>query len=326
MGTVRRRHAVGRLNSVDLDLLVLGDANPDLVLRGGDVVPAFGQAERLVDEALLTVGGSGAIMACGAARLGLRVAFAGVVGDDLFGSYMREELAARGVDIGGMVTDPHRPTGLTVVLSTSEDRAILTSPGTIGDLRASMIDPVYLHAARHVHVSSYFLQTGLRPDLPDLLESARASDATTSLDPNWDPSGEWDGGLIDLLPAIDVLLPNEMEATSLGHSSDLDAAIATLRSRGPLVAVKAGARGALAAGPGELVQVDAVPVETVDTTGAGDSFDAGFVAAMIAGESLDRCLALANACGALSTRATGGVDAQPTMREALDTVAQGGTA
>lgn len=207
----------------------------------------------------LTIGGSDAIVACGAARLGLRVAFAGVVGNDLFGSYMREELAARGVDIGGMVTDPHRPTGLTVVMSTPEDRAILTSPGTIGDLRASMIDPAHLRAARHVHVSSYFLQTGLQPDLPGLLEDARASGASTSLDPNWDPSGEWDGGLFDLLPAIDVLLPNEMEATSLGHSSDLDAAIA-------------------------------------------------------------------NACGALSTRATGGVDAQPTMREALDTVAQGTSA
>ena len=322
---MRRRHALSRLNGVDLDLLVLGDANPDLVLSGGDVVPAFGQAERLVDEALLTVGGSGAIMACGAARLGLRVAFAGVVGDDLFGSYMRGQLAARGIDVGGMVTDPHRPTGLTVVLSTPEDRAILTSPGTIGDLRASMIDPVHLRAARHVHVSSYFLQTALQPDLAGLLEVARASDATTSLDPNWDPAGEWDSGLMDLLPAIDLLLPNEMEATSLGHSSDLDAAIASLRSRGPLVAVKAGARGAVASGPGERVQVAAVPVESVDATGAGDSFDAGFVTAMLAGEPLDRCLALANACGALSTRSAGGVDAQPTMREALDTVAQGST-
>lgn len=311
---------------MDLDLLVLGDANPDLVLRGGDVVPVFGQAERLVDEARLMIGGSGAIMACGAARLGLRAAFAGVVGDDLFGSYMREQLAARGVDVAGLVIDADRPTGLTMVLSTGEDRAMLTSPGTIGGMRASLIDPDLLRAARHVHVSSYFLQTGLAPDLPELLAGVRARGVSTSLDPNWDPSGEWDGGLNALLPAIDVLLPNEAEATLLAHTSDLDSAIAALRNRGPLVVVKAGDRGAVAAGPGEHVRVAAVPVDAVDTTGAGDSFDAGFVTAMLGGEPLERCLALANACGALSTRAVGGVDAQPTMQEALDAVERGSAA
>ena len=308
---------------MDHDLLVLGDANPDLVLSGGDVTPAFGQAERLVDEARLTVGGSAAIMACGAARLGLRVAFVGVVGDDLFGSFMREELAARGVDVGGLVVDEHRPTGLTVVLSTPDDRAILTSPGTIGDLRVSLVDDALLRSARHVHVSSYFLQTGLAPDLPGLFGAAHEAGATTSVDPNWDPSGIWDSGLHTLLPLVDMLLPNEMEAARLGRTSDLDGAIASLRSRGPLIVVKRGDRGAIAVGPGERVQVGAVPADVMDTTGAGDSFDAGFVAAMLAGEPLERCLAIANACGALSTRALGGVDAQPTMQEALDAVERG---
>jgi sugar/nucleoside kinase (ribokinase family) len=254
------------------------------------------------------------------------VAFAGVVGNDLFGSYMHEQLAARDVDVAGLVIDADRPTGLTVILSTGDDRAMLTSPGTIGGLRASLIEPDLLRAARHVHVSSYFLQTGLALDLPELFAGVRAAGASTSLDPNWDPSGEWDGGLSALLPAIDVLLPNEAEATLLADTSDLDAAITALRSRGPLVAVKTGDRGALASGPGEHLRVAAVPVDSIDTTGAGDSFDAGFVAAMLGREPLQRCLALANACGALSTRAVGGVDAQPTMQEALDAVERGSAA
>ena len=172
----------------DLDLLVLGDARPDLLLRGGDVTPGFGQTERLVDEGSLTVGGSGAIMACAAVKLGLRTAFAGVVGDDTFGRYMREELAARGVDVRGIRVDPHRPTGVTVVLSRGEDRAMLTAPGTIGDLRASHVERELLAAVRHVHVSSYFLQDALRPDLSSLLDEVRRNGASTSIDPNWDPA------------------------------------------------------------------------------------------------------------------------------------------
>lgn len=309
-----------------LDLLVIGDANPDLVLRGSDVTPAFGQAERLVDHARLTVGGSGAIMACGAARLGLRVGLAGLVGDDPFGAFMRAELDRRGVDTTGLRVDPDRPTGVSVVLSQPGDRAILTSPGTIGELRAASVDLDLVRSARHVHVSSYFLQIGLAPGLPALFAEAREAGATTSVDPNSDPAGMWNGGLDALLPVVDVLLPNEIEATRLGHTSDLEEAMSSLRGRGPLVVVKAGPRGAIAVGPGERLQVAAAIVTPVDTTGAGDAFDAGFVTAMLAGESLERCLAIANACGALSTRASGGVDAQPTMPEALEVVARGSAA
>jgi sugar/nucleoside kinase (ribokinase family) len=309
---------------VTIDLLVLGDVNPDLVLRGGDVTPAFGQAEHLVDEARLTVGGSGAILACGAARLGLRVAIVAVVGDDLFGAFMRERLAERGVDVRGLVVDREQPTGLSVVLSGDADRAILTCLGTIAALRAPMIDGRLLESARHVHVSSFFLQRSLMPDIPELFADAHASGATTSIDPNWDPSGDWDIGLDDL--SVDVLMPNEMEATRLAHTSDLEVAIAVLRRHVPTVVVKAGERGATAVAPDERAAAPPMHIAAVDTTGAGDSFDAGFLAARLGGEPLERCLAIANACGALSTRAAGGVDAQPTMQEALEAIERGGSA
>jgi sugar/nucleoside kinase (ribokinase family) len=307
----------------DFDLLVLGDANPDLVLRGGEVEPAFGQAERIVEQAQLSVGGSGAIVACGAARLGLRVAFAGVVGDDLFGSFMRSELADHGVDTRGMVVDPARPTGVTVVLSTVDDRAMLTAPGTIGDLRRELIEPDLLTSARHVHVSAYFLQGGLAPDLPGLLSEVHEAGASTSLDPNWDPTGEWDGGLMDLLSSVDIFLPNAMEAMRLARISDLDEALARLRMRAPLTVVKSGADGASAATTGEVIHIPGIPVRVVDTTGAGDSFDAGFIAGYLAGEPLERSLALGNACGAMSSRVTGGTEGQPTMAEALEAIERG---
>ena len=311
--------------SEPVDLLVLGDANPDLVLTG-DVDPAFGQAERLVDEAHLTVGGSGAIVATGAARLGLRVGFCGVVGDDPFGRFLRDELDRQGVDIGGLLLDAARPTGVTVVLARPTDRAILTHAGTIADLRTDLIDPARLERARHVHVSSYFLQQSLAPELPALFERVRAGGATTSVDPNWDPSGRWDGGLRDLLGHIDVFLPNATEATRIAGIDELDDAVLALAERAGVVVAKAGAGGALAAHAERLVRAAAPAIEALDTTGAGDAFDAGYLTSMLAGDPLERSLAIANACGALSTRALGGVDGQPTMEEVLGYLGEGDAA
>jgi sugar/nucleoside kinase (ribokinase family) len=299
-----------------VDLLILGDANPDLVLTG-DVEPAFGQRERLLDGAHLTVGGSGAIVACGAARLGLRVAFCGVVGDDLFGRFMRDELDRRGVDVKGLVVAPDRSTGLTVVLARPDDRAILTHEGTIGDLRAGSIDPEFLAAASHVHVASYFLQRRLAPDLPALFERVRANGATTSVDPNWDPSERWDGGVRGLLSHTDVFLPNATEAVHIAGTASVDEAVIALAASAGLVVAKAGPDGAVASRGDELVRAPAPAVDAVDTTGAGDGFDAGFLVSWLAGDPLERALAIANACGGLSTRALGGVDAQPTIDEAL---------
>ena len=302
------------------DLLVLGDVNPDLVLRGGDVVPAFGQAEHLVDEAMLTVGGSGAIMACAAARLGMRVVLCGVVGDDLFGRFLCEELEGRGVDTRGIVTAPERPTGVTVVLSGVDDRAILTMPGTISELRGDLIDRSLVGDARHVHVSSYFLQRGLQADLPGIFDRVHEAGGTASIDPNWDPTERWDGGLVDVLRTTDVFFPNAVEATRVAHISDVGEAIARLAAQAGLVVVKRGDLGASAGSRSERATVAGRSVPVVDTTGAGDSFDAGFVAAWLAGEPLERSLAIANVCGALSTRSTGGVDGQVTWDEALATL------
>ena len=168
----------------DLDLLVLGDVNPDLVLSDATMAVAFGQAETLVDDAELTIGGSGAIMACAAARLGMRTALAGVVGDDQFGAFMVREVSARGVDVSGVVVSGEVRTGLTVVLTRPGDRAILTYPWAIAAMTAARVDAGLLARARHVHVASYFLQTGLAQGLAEVLRTARAGGAPTSVDPN----------------------------------------------------------------------------------------------------------------------------------------------
>jgi sugar/nucleoside kinase (ribokinase family) len=304
------------------DLVVLGDCNPDLVLTGDEIVPSFGQVERFVDAADLMIGGSGSIVACGAARLGLRTALVGMVGDDLFGNFMCDALTQRGVDTRSIVVEPSLRTGVTVILSRPGDRAILTFPGTIAAFAAADVDGKLLTTARHVHVASYFLQTSLAPSLPTLFERAHQAGATTSVDPNWDPQERWDSGIRELLGLVDVFLPNGEEAIRIGGVQDAPDAARALAAHGPLTAVKLGAAGALAVeNGGHSVQIPALAgVEPVDAVGAGDSFDAGFLTGLLSGWTIERALSLGCACGALSTRAVGGTSAQPTLAEALEAV------
>ncbi len=302
----------------DLDLLVLGDCNPDLVLVDAQLVPEFGQAERLIERAELTIGGSGAIMACGAARLGLKTALAAVIGDDLFGHFMAESLREREVETPGVVVEPTLQTGVTVILARPDDRAILTFPGAIEALRSELVDPELLARARHVHVSAFFLQRSLAPGLGELLASVQARGGSTSLDPNWDPSGEWDGGLRDVLGEVDVLLPNAVEVCAIAGCEEPVEAAKRLADAGPLVVVKMGGDGALAVRAGEEPVVARAPnvPAGVDAVGAGDSFDAGFLAGRLSGSTVGEALALACACGTLSMRAAGGTGGQATRAEA----------
>jgi len=304
------------------DLVVLGDCNPDLVLTGDEIDPSFGQVERYVDAADLMIGGSGGILACGAARLGLRTALVGMVGDDLLGEFMCDALAQRGVDTSGIVVDPSLRTGITVILSRPGDRAILTFPGTISAFDGADLDAKLLVRSRHVHVASYFLQTSLAPRLPALFGEAHKAGATTSVDPNWDPRERWDGGIRELLGSVDVFLPNGEEAVRISGVEGTREAARALAACGPLTAVKLGPGGALAAGNADrLVEIPGLAgVEPVDAIGAGDSFDAGFLAGFLSGWPIERALSLGCACGALSTRAIGGTSAQPTLAQALEAV------
>ncbi|PRX65871.1 sugar/nucleoside kinase (ribokinase family) [Nonomuraea fuscirosea] len=297
------------------DLLVVGDANPDVIVSGSPRHPEFGQREQLVPAAGLVLGGSGAITAYGAARLGLRTAFVGRVGDDPAGAFVLDALRAGGVDVSACVVDPAVPTAMTVALVDGDDRAILTAPGCLDRLGAADVPPGLLERAAHVHVSSYFLQPLLAAGLGGLFGLARAAGASTSLDTNDDPAGRW-AGLEDVLPVTDVLLPNEAEALSIAGATTLEQAVKELAARGTLPVVKRGGRGALALADGELVEAPAPPVTVVDAVGAGDSFNAGLLAALLRGRPLRQAMTVAVACGTLSTRAAGGTAAQPTWEEA----------
>jgi len=305
------------------DLLVVGEINPDVVVAASDPRPVFGQAERIVDSITLTIGSSSVILACGAARLGLRTAVAGKVGLDTFGEYMLHEMRRHGLDVSHCVVDPTLPTGASVILSAPTDRAILSSLGVTGTLRVDELPVTLLEHARHLHVGSYYLQEALQPDLPALFRNARSQGLTCSLDCNWDPTERWNG-LDEVLSQVDIFLPNAEEAMRIARRTDAVAAAHELARRGSIgrtgppltVVTKCGPDGAFVIRGQEEVHATALRVPVVDTTGAGDAFGAGFLYGYLAGWTLADALELATACGSLSTTQPGGTAGQPTLQEA----------
>jgi sugar/nucleoside kinase (ribokinase family) len=183
-------------------------------------------------------------------------------------------------------------------------------------LQASDISDALLQQARHLHVASYFLQTNLQANLPNLFRRAHSFGLSTSLDTNYDPSEVWTG-FDELLSVTNVFLPNEKEALSLSGESNVDLVADKLKFKIGTMAIKLGAEGALGVHNGEKVRVASVPVEVVDTVGAGDSFDAGFLYGYLNDWSLEKSLQLACVCGALSTQHAGGTDGQPTFEDAM---------
>jgi sugar/nucleoside kinase (ribokinase family) len=291
------------------DVTLAGELNLDLILYG---LPAELPPERelLAERMMLTLGSSTAIVAHNLAALGCKVGFISRLGNDALGQIALERLSASGVDVSKVTrSQGKKQTGLTVILQRAKERNILTYPGTIFDLTLEDLDFDYLTDSGHFHLSSYYLQRGLRPHVGELFRRLKAEGLTISLDTNDDPDDQWEGGLEHALRYVDVFLPNAREAKLITKSDDLDKAVARLAELVPLVVIKRGEQGAMAQRGPERFQSSPVKVDLVDPVGAGDSFDAGFLSQYVRGADLPACLAAGNLAGAFSTTLPGGTEA-----------------
>lgn len=313
------------------EVATISDMCVDLIVRG-NVRPQFSQKEQLVDGYCLELGGSANIFACQMAKLGLRTAVIGYVGLDMFGDFALRRLKEAGVDVTLVKRSSSVRTGLGVTLAEANDRAILTFLGTIDLGGPSDLPQSPRDVCRHWHLASPFLLRNLRFAWRDFLLRAKEDGVTVSLDPNWDPDEQWEW-ISELLPMVDVFLPNDAEAMALTGLMNPEEAAHQLARNGPLVVVKRGARGALAVRgdkiweipPSELMPVTESPVDTV---GAGDNFDAGFVKAWLSGMDIEECLRLGHLCAVSSLSAAGGIEGQwidpsQTAKKARDAQRQG---
>lgn len=291
------------------DVTIAGELNLDLILYGlPEQLPP--ERELLADRMMLTLGASSAIVAHNLAALGSRVGFQSHIGDDQLGQIALDHLKQSGVDVSRVLCSAGEiKTGLTVILQHEAWRNILTYSGTITELRWEDLDLDYLVNSRHFHLSSYYLQRGLRPRVGELFQRFKSAGLTISLDTNDDPEDQWQAGLLEVLRYVDIFLPNEREACKVVGTEDLEIAIKKLSERVPLVVVKQGRQGALAQRGKERFTGPALKVTAVDPVGAGDSFDAGFLHQYLQGADIPTCLAGANLAGAFSTTRPGGTEA-----------------
>ena len=290
------------------EVTVAGEINLDLILYGlAKRMPV--ERELLASDFRLTLGSSSAILAHNLAVLGAKVGFITLLGDDPLGGIALQRLLDAGVDLSRVRRiSGGTSTGVTVLLDHGGERHILTYPGTMFEMAAADLDMEYLASGRHFHLSSLFLQRALQPDLPAIFRQLKRDGLTISLDTNNDPENRWDSGVDELLSLVDIFLPNADEACRISGYSKVENALEALAQRVPVVAVKCGDQGALVAGGNQRWRVPAEQVTPVDTIGAGDSFNAGFLAAFLRGEAPDACAAFGNRAAALSTLRPGGTE------------------
>ena len=306
------------------DVALVADMCVDLILSG-DVRPKFAQFEQLIDDYYLDIGGSSNVFACQAAKLDLRTAVIGRVGDDEFGRLVRTRLGEQGVDVSGVRVRAGLKTGIGVTLAEPSDRAILTYLGSIDAVSKADLptDPAKL--CRHWHIASYYLLSRLRGGWKDFLRLAKSQGVSTSLDPNWDPAEKW-RDVLDLLPHLDIFFANDSEIRAITGSRDLLGAARELSASGTLIVVKQGAEGAFAVNGTEVASLspaEFAPVRDVrDTVGAGDNFDAGLLYGWLRGRPLKECLWLGHQCAAASLKSHGGIAAQITRDKLTRTFAE----
>ncbi len=297
------------MNNRKFDVLVVGELNVDLILNSIDSFPEMGK-EKIAKNMTLTLGSSSAIFASNLSALGANVAFLGKIGNDSFGTLVKESLEMKKVNTDFIVRSTELNTGATIVLNYSEDRAMITYPGAMEALTITDIEEKVVRSAKHLHFSSYFLQPGMQPGILALFQTAKENGLTTSLDIQWDPEEKWNFNYKEVLPFVDIFLPNEQEALLLTSESILENAVNELISYGKFVVVKLGSKGSIAATKGKSVfKQSFYNNNVVDAIGAGDSFNAGFIFKYINGFKIDECQIFANLTGAVNTTAAGGTSA-----------------
>ncbi len=281
-------------------------------------LPAAGELV-LADALPLCLGGCAANAAIDLRRLGVDVGVVGCVGQDAFGDFVVDTLKAHGVDTAAVRRSAEHGTSGTLIINVErEDRRFIHTPGANGALRAADIPLELVRSARVLYLGGYLMMPSMRHEqVAELLAAARAAGVATVLDVVLPRSSEDLTGFDEVLAQTDVFLPNRDEAKAMtGLDDPLEQADKFRAAGARTVVITCGDEGAVLVGENERLWSGIYPTDFVGGTGAGDAFDAGYIAGMLAGASPRECLQWGSALGASCVRAIGATDGVFTRDEA----------
>ncbi len=310
---------IAQENFMSKTVACLGIVVADLVARPVRDLPGPGKLS-LVEQMTLHTGGCAVNTGIALVKLGAQVSILGCTGDDVLGQFVADELRKYAVDIRGLRCRKDCSTSATMVLVHPDgERSFLHHLGANALFGPEDIDFSIIEECRCLHIAGALVMPAMDGEsTAEILERARRQGITTSLDTAWDASGRWLQTLQLCLPHLDYFMPSLEEARELSGLTEPEAILDFFLERGPAtVILKMGASGSIARNSTETQVVPAIPSSSVDTTGAGDCFAAGFLRGLLEGWSLQQCLRLGNAAGSLCIRSIGATTGIGTFNDAV---------
>lgn len=298
-------------NMKEIDVLIAGTPNVDLIVPPYDVLPGPGEEIR-VDNMYVQCGGGVAITAIGLSKLGMMTMIYGAIHNDLFGEFILREMQKYGVRIETRLSEKN--TGISIALDVDKDRRFITYDGCVNEVSPKDIPKDLLEKTRHTHLTNYKGRADLEEYL-QFIEAAHRAGVTVSMDVGWDDTGHWDQCLFEITKELDVFFINDKELMEYTRTSTVEAGIEKLTGCCSHAAIKMGAQGSRLLRGGEVTFSKAYRVTPLDTTGAGDSFNAGYLYGFLNGLSPEECLRAANFCGASSVQGYGGYEKVPDLKQ-----------
>ncbi len=289
----------------ECDVLSFGDYFCDIIITGLSEIPRLGAD--IFGEAMEITPGGAYNMATALHRLGVKVRWAPRMGNDLFSQFVLQNAEREGLDTSLFQIYDMPLRSLSVSFSFSHDRGFISHTDTLPPVPYEtliqsqqprwVVDIPFCGSLEYLNLVDFVHKQGGRV-------FTDCQYVTTTLD---------ESGLMDMLQRIDIFAPNESEACHLTGETDPVKAAKYLAEYCPLVVIKCSTQGAYACSGGKLWHSPALPVDAVDSTGAGDSFNAGYLAATLLGKPIETCLRYGNICGGLSVTQCGGTRAAPTL-------------
>lgn len=293
-------------------VLIIGNVNPDIVLIDVNEYPQMGQ-ELWINDCKVVMGGGAGNCSIDLSKLGCSTYLLSKVGTDFFGKFLLEGFNKYNVNTQFVQVNEKIMTGMSIAITKKKERSFISFKDKQSHINFNNMSDNDLQRFSHVHLMGYNKKNS--NSYIEFCKRVKALNISISADVGWDSTEKWDSSILNFLKEVDIFIPNEVEAKNYSGKENKIDALDFLSNYVDTIVIKLGGNGCIAKSKGKFFKKSSFNVQTIDTIGAGDAFDSGFIYAYINGMDIEKCLDYANTCGAISTTLYGATDAFPTLEQ-----------